>query len=307
MTNIAPEIEEDEAFAPPPPMDTGHIERKWLDVAYASQSASQKLDIYLPDKGDGPFPVIVSIHGGAWMFGDKGDIMNLHFLEGLKCGFAVVCMNYRLSGEAKFPKQIYDCKAAVRFLRANAETYHFDVERIAAWGASAGAHLAALLGTSRKVRKLEDFTMGNPHASSAVHAVVDWYGPTESFLKMDEQLIASGMGQPDHSSPESPESLLLGQPITEVPNLVRFASPMTYIKANMPPFLIQHGLKDEIVPVQQSLNFSAEIERSAGAKRVTLEILNDTGHGDPLFETPQNVARVLDFLEQQLKTVKSRH
>jgi acetyl esterase/lipase len=282
-------------------MDTHHVERKWIDVAYASQSPAQKLDIYLPDKGDGPFPVIVSIHGGAWMFGDKGDIMNLHFLEGLKSGFAVVCVNYRLSGEAQFPKQIYDCKAAVRFLRAHAEEYHLDVERVAAWGASAGAHLAALLGTSRKVRKLEDFAMGNPRFSSAVHAVVDWYGPTENFLKMDEQLIASGMGEPDHSSPESPESLLLGRPITEVPDLVRFASPMTYIKANIPPFLIQHGLKDEIVPVQQSLNFAAEIERGAGPKRVTLEILNDATHGDPLFETPQNVSRVLDFIEQHLK------
>jgi acetyl esterase/lipase len=306
MTKITPEIEEDEEFAPPPPMDISHIERKWLDVAYASQSAAQKLDIYLPDKGDGPFPVIITIHGGAWMFGDKGDVKNLHFLEGLKRNFEVVCMNYRLSGEAQFPKQIYDCKAAVRHLRANAETYHLDVNRIAAWGASAGAHLAALLGTSRKVRKLEDFTMGNPRASSAVHAVVDWYGPTESFLKMDEQLTASGMGEPDHSAADSPESKLLGRPITEVPDLVRFASPMTYIKANMPPFLIQHGLKDEIVPIQQSLNFAAEIERGADTKRVTLEILTDAGHGDPLFETPQNVARVLDFLEQQLKTVKSR-
>lgn len=306
MTRFAPDLEDEEEFEPPPPMDTSHIERKWLDVPYADQSPAQKLDIYLPDKGDGPFPVIVTIHGGAWLFGDKGDIMNLHFLEGLKRNFAVVCMNYRLSGEAQFPKQIYDCKAAVRHLRANAETYHLDVNRIAAWGASAGAHLAALLGTSRKVRKLEDFTMGNPRASSAVHAVVDWYGPTESFLKMDEQLIASGMGKPDHSAADSPESKLLGRPITEVPDLVRFASPMTYIKANMPPFLIQHGLKDEIVPIQQSLNFAAEIERSADSKRVTLEILTDATHGDPLFETPQNVARVLDFLEQQLKTLKSR-
>lgn len=306
MNRIAPDVKTDFNFAPPPPMDTSHIERKWLDVTYATQSPAQKLDIYLPEKGDGPFPVIVSIHGGAWMFGDKGDIMNLHFLEGLKRGFAVVCMNYRLSDEAKFPKQIHDCKAAVRHLRANAEIYHLDVDRVAAWGASAGAHLAALLGTSRKVRKLEDFTMGNPRASSAVHAVVDWYGPTESFLKMDEQLTASCMGIPDHSSADSPESKLLGRPITEVPDLVRFASPLTYVKANMPPFLIQHGLKDEVVPVQQSLNFAAEIERGAGAKRVTLEIFNDATHGDPLFETPQNVARVLDFLEQHLKTLKSR-
>jgi acetyl esterase/lipase len=301
MTNLAPEIEEDEEFAPPPPMDTSAIERKWLDLPYADQSSAQKLDLYLPDQGDGPFPVIVTIHGGGWMFGDKGDIKNLHFLEGLKRDFAVVCMNYRLSDEAKFPKQIYDCKAAVRFLKANAEQYHLDVDRVAAWGASAGAHLAALLGTSRKVRKLEDFTLGNPRCSSAVHAVVDWYGPTESFLKMDEQLIASGMGAPDHSSSDSPESLLLGRPITEVPDQVRFASPMTYIKSNLPPFLIQHGLKDSIVPVQQSLNFAAEIEKATDSKRVTLEILNDADHGDPLFETPQNVSRVLDFIERHLK------
>jgi acetyl esterase/lipase len=306
MTRFAPDLEDDEEFEPPPPMDTSHIERKWLGVAYADQSAAQKLDIYLPDKGDGPFPVVVTIHGGAWMFGDKGDIMNLHFLEGLKRNFAVVCMNYRLSGEAKFPKQIHDCKAAIRYLRANAEKYCLDVNRIAAWGASAGAHLAALLGTSRKVRKLEDFTMGNPLTSSAVHAVVDWYGPTENFLKMDEQLKASGMGEPDHSSPDSPESLLLGQPITEVPDLVRFASPMTYIKANMPPFLIQHGLKDEVVPVQQSLNFAAEIEKATDSKRVTLELIKDATHGDPLFESPQNVAHVLDFIEQHLKPPRQK-
>jgi acetyl esterase/lipase len=306
MTRVAPDLEDEQEFEPPPPMDTSHIERKWLDVPFADQSPAQKLDIYLPDKGEGPFPVIVTIHGGAWMFGDKGDEMNLPFLEGLKRNFAVVCLNYRLSGEAQFPRQIYDCKAAVRFLRAHAEKYHLDVERIAAWGASAGAHLAALLGTSRKVRKLEDFMMGNPQASSAVHAVVDWYGPTENFLKMDEQLAASGMGEPDHSSPDSPESRLLGRPITEVPDLVRFASPMTYIKSNMPPFLIQHGLKDSIVPVQQSLNFAAEIEKATDSKRVTLEILKEADHGDPLFETPKNVARVLDFLEEQLKTVKSR-
>ena len=98
-----------------------------------------------------------------------------------------------------------------------------------------------------------------------------------------------------------PNPNCLGRTITEVPDLVRFASPMTYIKANMPPFLIQHGIKDEIVPVQQSIHFAAEIERIGGSDKVALEILKDANHGDPLFETPQNVERVLDFFDLHLK------
>ena len=149
----------DEEFVPPGPMDTSHIKRKWLDIPYADRSPLQRLDIYLPDKGDGPFPVIATIHGGGWEFGDKGDDFNLPFLEGLKRGYAVACINYRLSDEAHFPSQIYDCKAAIRYLRTNAAEYHLDGAHIGVWGASAGGHLAALLGTSTRVRGLEDSSM----------------------------------------------------------------------------------------------------------------------------------------------------
>jgi acetyl esterase/lipase len=293
---------EDE-FAPPPPMDTSHIKRKWLDIPYAEKSSAQKLDIYLPNTGDGPFPVLATIHGGAWMFGDKGDDHNLPFLEGLKRGYAVVCTNYRLSGEAHFPSQIYDCKTAIRYLRANAAEYHLDGAHIGVWGASAGGHLAALLGTSTRVRGLEDPSMRNSRTrlSSKVQAVVVWYGPNEDFLKMDEQLVQSGMGTPDHSSEDSPESKLLGRKITNVPALVKFASPMTYIKPNVSPFLIQHGLKDGIVPVEQAIHFAAQMEKVAGSDRVTLEILKNADHGDPLFQTPKNLRRVFDFFDLHLK------
>jgi acetyl esterase/lipase len=292
----------DDEFAPPP-MDTSHIKRKWLDIPYAEKSSAQKLDIYLPNTGDGPFPVLATIHGGAWMFGDKGDDHNFPFLEGLKRGYAVVCINYRLSGEAHFPSQIYDCKAAIRYLRTNAAEYHLDGSHIGAWGASAGGHLAALLGTSTRVRGLEDPSMKNSRTrlSSKVQAVVIWYGPIEDFLKMDEQLVESGMGTPDHSSEDSPESKLLGRKITSVPALVKFASPMTYIRPKVPPFLIQHGLKDSIVPVKQAIHFAVQMEKVAGQDRVTLEILKDADHGDPLFETPKNLKRVLDFFDLHLK------
>jgi len=101
--------------------NTDNIKRKWLDVAYATKSQAQKLDIYIPDEGEGPFPVILSIHGGAFKSGDKGDGQVIPMLEGIKRGYAVVSINYRLSGEAIFPAQIYDVKAAVRWIRANAK------------------------------------------------------------------------------------------------------------------------------------------------------------------------------------------
>jgi acetyl esterase/lipase len=284
-------------------MDTSHIKRKWLDIPYADKSDAQKLDIYLPNKGDGPFPVIATFHGGAWMFGDKGDDMNLPFLEGLKRGYAVACVNYRLSGEAHFPKQIHDCKTAIRYLRTNAANYRLDGTRIGAWGASAGGHLAALLGTAPRVRELDDPSMRktNTRFSCKVQAVAIWFGPLEDFLKMDGQLTASGMGIPDHSNEDSPESQLLGRKITGVPSLVRYASPMTYIKPSAPPFLIQHGLNDSVVPVEQAINFAARMEKVAGSERVTLDLLKNADHGDPFFAKPRNLSRVFDFFDKHLK------
>ena len=286
-----------------PPMDPSHIKRKWLDIPYADKSPLQKLDIYLPDKGDGPFPVLATFHGGAWMFGDKGDELNLHFLAGLKRGYAVVCVNYRLSDEAHFPSQIHDCKTAIRYLRTNASGYLLDGGRIGVWGASAGGHLAALLGTADRVRELDDPSMRNARTrfSSKVHAVVVWYGPVANFLTMDDELAGSGLGPGRHSDRESPESILLGRRITDIPALVKFASPMTYIRRRVPPFLLQHGLKDDVVPVQQAIQFAEQVKKIAGDGKVTLEILENATHGDPLFEAPGNIERVLDFFDLHLK------
>jgi acetyl esterase/lipase len=288
-------------FGTPPMMDTSHIKRKWLDVPYAHQSPTQKLDIYLPEEGRGPFPVVFVIHGGAWSIGDKGDVQNLPMLKAIERGYAVVSINYRLSHEAIFPTQIYDCKSALRFVKANAEKYLLDKTKIAAWGGSAGGHLSALLGTSPGISSLEDLSTGNLNKDTHIQAVVDWYGPTQDFLKMDEQLIETGNGEPDHSQEESPESRLLGRKITEVPELVKFASPMTYITPEVPYFLIQHGYQDQLVPVQQSINFAEQLEKIAGRQKVILEIFkNNVHHADPFFETNANVNRVLDFLDQHL-------
>jgi acetyl esterase/lipase len=288
-----------------PAANIDHIKTKFLNIPYAGISPAQKLDIYLPDEGEGPFPVILSIHGGAFMGCDKSDAQVLPMLEGLKRGYAVVAVNYRLSWEAIFPALVQDVKAAVRWIRANATKYYFDSHRIAAWGGSAGGYLSSMLGTSADIMGLEDLNMGNPDQPSNVQAVVDWFGPT-NFLKMDEQLVASGSAPAEgtqHNGANSPESLLLGDKITEIPEKVSAANPETYIRQNATHFLLQHGTKDPIVPVQQSIEFAAKLRQVCGEDRVILDLIENAEHADPKFETPQNVNKVFDFLNQSLRYI----
>lgn len=286
-----------------PDADTSHVKRKYLEIPYADLSPAQKLDVYLPDEGEGPFPVIVSLHGGAFMGCDKADEQVLPMLEGLRRGYAVVAVNYRLSWEATFPALVHDVKAAVRWIRAHAQHYHLDPDRVAAWGGSAGANLAAMLGTSVGVPELEDLSLGNPEQPSHVQAVVAWFGPT-NFLKMDEYLTERGLPpEPgmEHSGANSPESLLLGQTITEIPDRVKAANPETYITPTAPPFFFQHGTMDPVVPVQMSINFAGKLEQVLGKEKVQLELLEGAEHGDPRFEAPENVKKVLAFLDRHLK------
>ena len=291
-------------FAQPPggmpKAKTAGIKNKWLDIAYANLSAAQKLDIYLPDDSSKTYPVIISVHGGAFLGGDKADGQVNPMLEGLKRGYALVSINYRLSGEALFPKNINDVKAAIRWVKANAAKYKLKADKIALWGGSAGGNLVSLAGTSGNVKELEDVSLGNANQSSLVQAVVDWFGPCD-FLKMDEQLIATGNGKPDHSEANSPESKVLGQKITAIPEKVQSANPETYITKDDPPFLVMHGSKDQLVPTQQSENFAAKLKAVLGEKKVTLHILQGAKHGGPEFEEAENLNMVFAFLDKYLK------
>jgi acetyl esterase/lipase len=283
-----------------PPADTSHIVRKHINIAYANRSSAQKLDIYLPEQGSGPFPVIVSIHGGAFMGCDKGDMQVIPMLEGLRHGFAVVAINYRMSGEAKFPALVQDAKAAVRWIRGNASQYGFDPKRIVAWGGSAGGYLSSMLSLTSGVQDLEDLTLGYQDQPCDIQAAVVWYGPT-NFLKMDDQLTSLGLLPPAgfrHNEPNSPESLLLGMAITEIPDLVNAANPETYIGDAIPPMLFQHGRRDPVVPVLQSIGLVEKLKSKFGENCVTLEIFENAEHADPAFETMKNVNRVFRFLKE---------
>lgn len=278
------------------------IERKLLDVPYANQSDAQKMDIYYPASGEGPFPVIVHFHGGAFLFGTRRDINLIPMLRALERGYMLVSVEYRLSGEARFPALVYDCKAAIRYLRAHAQELGVDPERIAAWGPSAGGYLAAMIGTTGGNPAFEDLSMGNSAYSSSVQAVVDWCGPAGDFCLMDAQIRAQGIGMDDHDDPLSPESRLMGCAIQEVPQLCRLAAPATHVHQDVPPFLIHHGEADGTVPCAQSLMLAEAIRRSAGDDRVTLHTFPGRGHhGEPWYDEPAMTDEVFEFLDRHLK------
>ncbi len=284
--------------------DTSNITRKWTNISYANKSDSEKLDIYLPETGEGPFPVIISIHGGAFKMGDKADGQIIPMLEGLNRGYAVVGVNYRLSNEAKFPAQINDVKAAIKFLRANAEEYKIDPNKIVVWGGSAGGNLASLVGTSGDIKELVDDSLGNSDQSDRVQAVVDWYGPIY-FSTMDAEFTSLGqtpaMGQTNISS--SPETAYIGKTIgtAEAEELVKKASPQTYISLNTPPFYIQHGTADRNIPITQSINFSEKLKEVIGNDRVVFEKIEGAGHGGSQFQTSENLGKIFSFIDKYLK------
>ena len=270
------------------------------DLAYAGASPSQKLDLYLPATGTAPYPVILYIHGGGFSGGDKAGGHLAPVLAALPRGYAVASVNYRLSGEATFPAQINDVKAAIRWLRAGAARHELDPTRIAAWGGSAGGNLAALAGTSGGVAALSDPDQGNAGRSERVQAVVDWYGPI-SFLRTDADVRAAGFGRTGSNGPESFLSQYLGAALPTVPGKVRAADPTTYISADDPPFFIEHGTADATVPVQQSTRFAAALETTLGPAEVTLVLLPGAGHVDAAFFTPENIDLILDWLDEQLR------
>jgi acetyl esterase/lipase len=260
------------------------------DVAYTTRPRPLRLDLYLP-AGTPPFPVVVWVHGGGWQSGDKRLTPTHPALRQRGRGYAVASVEYRLSGEAVFPAQIQDCKAALRWLRANSATYGLDPGRVAAWGSSAGGHLVALLGTSSGVPALADPAQGHASQPDAVQAVVDWYGPTD-FLQMPG----------NHHATTSPESRLLGCDIDDCPDRVALASPLAYVDPSDPPFLIQHGSQDGTVdPNQSALLHAALLAAGVPSTHVVIE---GAGHGGPEFTTAANLALVEDFLDARLRAAR---
>jgi acetyl esterase/lipase len=203
------------------------------------------LDLYLPEKIAQSVPLLVFIHGGGWVGGSR-DVYKYYTVRYAQKGYAAATVSYRFSGEAPFPAAVQDVKCAVRWLRAHADQYHIDPEKIAAIGGSAGGHLALMLGYSSAAAEL-DRSGGNQNVSSRVQAVVDFYGPYD--LTTD---LAKGA--------DPVRSFMGGKSFEDAPELYRRASPMTYLDKNAPPTLILHGTIDEVVPIEQSDRLAARLK-----------------------------------------------
>ncbi len=289
--------------APPfeqPEVDVSGIKRKFLDVPYAgTDNPSQMMDIFLPEEGDGPFPTLIQFHGGAFMGGYKRDSQCVFLMNGLLRGYAVVNVNYRLIGEAIFPYPVYDVKAAVRFLRANAEKYCLDPTRFAASGDSAGAYFAAMLGTTAGVAALEDLSMGSAEYDSSVQAVIGMFGlydlVRQSQFTEDAPPLANGIKVSNYAD------LFAGVNCREASGIASLASPISYVAKDCPPVLIQAGTDDEVVSYEGAIAFVNRINAVCGEGRAVLESIPGALHGDPAYEAEQYESSRFEFLDRVLK------
>jgi acetyl esterase/lipase len=260
------------------------------DIEYAVvDGISLKLDLYLPEDEQSRPPLVIYIHGGAWLYGSKEDC-KIKWLP--DHGYAVASIEYRFSWQETFPAQIYDCKGAVRWLRAHARVYGYKAKRIGVAGDSAGGHLAALLGTSGGKRKLEGDVGGYKKKPSRVQAVLDMYGPTDFII------WAKKVG-PIFDTPLNPVYLLLGGPVSENRSLARQASPARHINEGDPPILILHGDLDLVVPVSQSKLLNRKYKKAGLAS--TLHIIKGAGHGGSEFQDETRRELIVAFFDEHLK------
>lgn len=256
------------------------------DIVYGKVGTRElKLDMAVPPVGDGPFPVVVCVHGGAWRLGNKRDLQPWLLMLAER-GFAAVSVGYRLAPDFKFPSQIEDCKTAVRFLKSNADKFKLRKDRVGVLGYSAGGHLVALLGLTDAKSGFEGKEY--ERESSDVQCVVDFFGPTDLAVYGKDEAAQRAMLAP-----------LIGGPYAEKPADHDNASPINHVRKDAPPFLIFHGGKDPIVPVDQSRLF-AEKMKKIGAK-VTYVEFADEGHGWSGKPARDSTLKTLDFLNEHLK------
>ena len=260
------------------------------DLPYAGDTLRKHLlDLYLPPDAAGPVPLVVWIHGGAWMVNDKYADMSymqqtVHDI--VAAGYALASIDYRFSTQAVFPAQLRDCYGAVAFLTDRAATYGLDTSRMALIGFSAGGHLASLAGLAHNARVDDFYFPGSTH-DFRFRGVVDFYGPANLVLF------------PGAGDPQAPESLLLGAPPLDRPDLAAAASPVTYVDGDDPPFLIVQGELDESVNPDQSRLLSSWL--TVRGVDNALIVVPGAPHYGPEFDVPEVRERVLAFLTRVLR------
>jgi acetyl esterase/lipase len=264
------------------------------NIPYANDTVKKHLlDIYLPEKASSATPLVIWVHGGAWMMNDK--YADMGYMKNtiraiMEKGYALASIDYRHSTTAIFPAQIQDCHQAIEFLYNNASKYKLDKNRFALMGFSAGGHLASLLALSLN-NDVKSFYPSGKKPSYSIKTVLDFYGPSDF-------LMFYGSATTTENNHE-PISTLLGASALKRPDIAKLASPDSYVDKNDPPFFIVHGEKDESVPVSQSLLLKSYFDAVGVVSELT--IVKDAPHFGEMFDTEDVRAKLLSFLDQHLK------
>jgi acetyl esterase/lipase len=300
---FAPAVPQEAAKKPEPKktaLPVGFVAEYGIKYVPDGDSA-QELDIYFPEKrADKPQPLLVWIHGGGWAAGSKAQVP---YLNQLPRGYIVASIEYRFSQKAHFPAQIQDCQAAIRWLRGNAKKYNIDPDHIGVGGASAGGHLAALLGTSGGKKAFPPIG-GNLDQSDQVQAVCDVFGPTNFWTVVKQADDDKNVKNIFKWNNGDPYSKLIGAKLGQDKDKCDAVSPVHYVSKNSPPFLILHGDRDGLVPYAQSVEL-ADLLTKAGVK-VTLQRLPGAGHGGPAFALPAITRLSETFFDKYLKGVDAK-
>lgn len=278
-------------------LDVSGVKRKFLDLAYADQSPKQALDIYLPDEGDGPFPAILFIHGGAFVGGDKRDSQVMHVIDGIRRGYAVVSIEQRLLPEGVFPLAVFDIKAAIRFLKLHAAEYKLAPCRFAAAGDSAGAYHALFAAATQDIPAFDG--PDTPGADCRLKAAIGLFGVYD--LAMQTQFSYDAGPFPGSDQVFDFAGSFAGGDLRGSLALGYLTSVATYVTKDMPAVLIQTGDADQVVPYKASLALAEKIQAVCGPDRVRLDVYPGAMHGDPVFLSPENQERIFAFLDEKVR------
>jgi acetyl esterase/lipase len=268
------------ALVAAPPPQAASVRK---DIAYATVDGKiLALDLYLPSNASAP--LLVWVHGGAWSQGTKAGVPPVFVEHGL----AVASVDFRQATEARFPAQVHDIKAAIRFLRARAADYGYRVDRIAIAGSSSGGHLAALVGVTNGDRDLEGAVGHDRGAASSVQAIVSYFGASDlTTILAQSTPFGLNVRRP------ALQRLLGGLP-EEQTDLARLASPVTHVDASDPPLLLLHGDRDPQMPINQSHQLQGAYERAG--RDVTFLVVHGAAHGGDVFYSDPYLTPVLAFL-----------
>lgn len=278
-------------------LDHSNITRKYIGLPYGD-AKNQKMNIYLPEEGDGPFPVIFFLHGGGWQSGSRGDGQVKPFLHGINRGYAVISCDYRLLPLVCYPDNLYDVKAALRYIAKFGKDMKLDPSRLVIAGGSAGAHLALMAAFTEGVPAFEG---GETGIAPKIRAVIDQFGPTD-FAAENTHYEESGYARLMPPSPpgQGMADRLLNVDTTKNPGLLNFVTPILNVHKDIPPVLILHGRYDPMVAYQQSVTLYKKICSICGEDRAKLIISDDCTHGDKKYECEPYTSEIFAFIEKYI-------